>query len=170
MLTTILRTVIFLCTLCATAFAQDITGFWKILRDDSQQTDCIIAMYEHDGKFYGRIISTYDRQGVLEDTIYDPKSRAPGLVGNPYYCGLDIIWGLRSESDEDRYKGKIFDPKKGKVYTAEVWRSGADLIVRGEVWIFGENLVWPPATESDFPKGFKKPDLKTLVPVKPEVK
>jgi len=152
-----------------TVFAQEIAGFWKVFKEKTHKPDCLVAIYEHEGKYYGRIIATYDDKGVIDDTIYAPKGRAPGIQGNPYYCGMDIIWGLRSEENEDRYKGKIFDPEKGKIYEAEVWLEDPNLIVRGEVWIFGENLVWPPASDSDFTKNFKKPDVKKFVPVKPQV-
>ncbi len=160
----------FFLIVCMSAFAQDITGFWTVYKDETGKPDCIVAMYEYQDKYYGRIIGTYNDRGELDETIYSPKSRAPGIEGNPYYCGLDIVWGLSSEGEEGRYKGKIIDPKKGKVYTAEVWREGSDLIVRGEVWIFGANLTWPPTSDKVFTKNFKKPDLKKFVPVKPEVK
>lgn len=148
--------------------AEDITGFWKTVDSKTKKAQSIIAVYEYQGKYYGRLIGSYDDDGQMRDTIYSPKGRAPGVIGNPYYCGMDILWGLENDGD-GTYQGKIFDPRGGDVYNAEVWIRGIDLIVRGEVFIFGKNITWPPATAADFPKGFKKPNVKKFVPVKPEV-
>ena len=36
--------------------------------------------------------------------------------------------------------GKILDPKKGKVYSCEMWRDGENLIVRGKIAFFALQL------------------------------
>lgn len=146
--------------------AQDIVGFWKTVDEHSGKPQSIVAIYENQGKFFGRLIATYNDSGKIDDTIYAPKDRAPGVIGNPYYSGLDFIWNMKAEGP--RYKdGKIMDPEKGKIYDAEMWIHGDNLIVRGEFLIFGRNQTWPPALDSDFPQGFKKPDLTAMVPVIP---
>jgi hypothetical protein len=154
--------------LCKSAFSADIDGFWLILNQKTQQPRCVVAIYEHGGKWYGRIIGSYDIYGKLSDTIYDPKDRAPGVAGNPFYSGLDFIWNLRNRGV--RYKGKIMDPEKGNVYNAEVWREGENLVVRGELLVFGKSQTWTPFPESDFSPKFKKPDLKHMVPEVPRVR
>jgi uncharacterized protein (DUF2147 family) len=143
--------------------AQDIVGFWKTINDKTDKPESIVGIYSYQGKYYGRLLATYNEKGQIEDSIYEPKDRAPGVVGNPYYSGLDIIWDL--EKDADKYtNGKILDPKKGKIYEAEAWLKDGKLIVRGEILFFGVNQTWPAATDADFPQGFKKPDLKKMVP------
>lgn len=141
--------------------AEDISGFWKSY-DDSGYPQCVFAVYEHNGVYYGRVIGTYDDDGKMTNTIYTPKSRAEGIAGNPHTCGLDIVYNLQDNGST--YDGKIIDPDKGKVYNCEVWRQGDDLIVRGKLFIFGKNITWYPATKNDFPKGFKMPDTKKFVP------
>jgi len=154
---------------CTSAFASsEIEGFWKIVDEDTGKPDCIVAIYEYKGKHYGRLIATYDDAGEIDDTIYDPVTRAPGVVGNPFYSGLELVYNLR-KNDLNTYKGKIIDPNKGKVYSCEVWREGENLIVRGQLFIFGKNMTWPPARSDDFPEKFKLPDPKTFVPVIPKV-
>jgi uncharacterized protein (DUF2147 family) len=148
---------------------QDVVGFWKIMNDKTGKTESLIAVYEYQGQYYGRLIATMDENGKIEDTIYDPKNRAPGVEGDPFYVGMDIIWGLKKEGT--KYKeGKILDPKKGKLYSAEMWPEEGKLVLRGKVWVFGENEEWLPATDRDFPPGFKKPDLTQFVPVIPQAK
>jgi hypothetical protein len=146
--------------------SDDIGGFWKSLNDDGEP-QCIFGVYEHEGIYYGRIIGTYNDEGVLADTIYKPISRAEGISGNPHTCGLDIVYGL--QSDGWRYVGKIIDPSKGKTYNCEMWREGKDLILRGKLFIFGKNIKWYATTKADFPKNFKLPDMAKFTPDVPEV-
>ncbi len=103
----------------------------------------------------------------MDDSIYKPVQRAPGVVGNPYYSGLDIIWNLADRGS--KFKGKILDPEHGDVYNAELWIDQGNLVVRGKLLIFGRSQTWLPATKVDFPQGFKMPDLSKMVPSIPVV-
>lgn len=153
---------------CSVLSAQDITGFWKTVDEKTGKVGCVVAVYEYEGLRYGRIIGTFDDDGKMKESIYKPLERAPGVIGDPFYCGLDIIWDL-----EDRnvsYRGKILDPQHGKVYNAELWVQNGNLIVRGKLLMFGRNQTWYPAKKSDFPADFKMPDVSSFVPVIPEVK
>ncbi len=146
-----------------------ITGFWQTINKKTQKPGAIIAVYSYKGKYYGKIIGTHNEQGVLDDTIYHPISRAPGLEGRPFYSGLDIVWDASQDDGEGRYKGYVVDPIKGKIYNAELWREKGNLILRGKLFIFGRNEVWPPFPDSGFNENFKKPDLATLIPKKPKL-
>ena len=151
---------------CSSFSNGNIAGFWKTIDPNTKKANSVVAIYEYKGKQYGRIIGTYNKSGEVDETIYAPQDRAPGIVGNPFYCGLDIIWNLRPK--DDRYRGKICDPKEGKVYDAELWTEDGNLIVRGKVWMFGANRIWLPFTDKEFTSKFKKPDVKKFVPVIPE--
>lgn len=165
----ILLSILFILTFFSGLFAESIGGFWKSIDEESGKARSLVAVYEYEGKYYGRIIGTFDDNGnKIDETIYSPKSRAPGVVGDPYYCGLDFIWDLKPKGY--KYKGKIMDPREGKVYTAELWVADDKLIVRGELFIFGRNQTWLLAEDRDYPKGFKLPDVSTFVPVIPEIK
>lgn len=150
-------------------FAQDVVGFWKTINDKTGKAQSIIAIYENQGKYYGRIVATYDEQEKIRDTIADPKDRAPGVEGEPFYSGLDIMWNLK-RNGEKYTDGKIMDPQKGKIYDSEMWTKNGKLIVRGKIWVFGANQEWVAAQDSDFPPGFKRPDLTQLEPSVPRVK
>lgn len=152
---------------CSVLVAQDIKGFWKTINENTGKPECILAIYPYKDKYYGRIIGTYDETGKVADTIYAPKGRAEGIPGNPFYCGLDILWDLHERGDV--YKGKIVDPRKGNVYKAEVWVDNGNLIVRGKLLFFGRSETWLPTVDADFPSGFKKPDVSKFVPVIPDV-
>jgi uncharacterized protein (DUF2147 family) len=61
--------------------------------------------------------------------------------------------------------GKILDPKKGKVYSCEMWRDGEKLIVRGKIAFLGRNQTWMPYKGEPFPQ-----TNEPLVPKLPEIK
>jgi uncharacterized protein (DUF2147 family) len=150
--------------------SQDITGLWKSRDQYSDKPRSLVAIYKYQDMYYGRMLATYDDEGKINDTIFEKKDKATGVVGNPPYCGMDFIYNVKKEEDNgDKYKGKIIDPQKGKVYKAEFWLSGDDLIVRGELWIFGKNIPWHKASKKDLPKGFSMSDIKNFVPVIPIV-
>ncbi len=146
--------------------AEDISGFWKSL-DDEGRPQCIFGVYEHQGLYFGKVIGTYDEEGKMNDTLYQPKARAEGVVGNPHTCGLDIVYNLQDRGAT--FDGTIIDPTKGKTYNCSLWRAGEYLIVRGKLLIFGRNITWFPTSKEDFPKDFKMPDLKKLTPTLPQV-
>jgi len=125
----------------------------------------MVAIYEYQNKYYGRIIGTYNEEGVMIDTIYHPIDRASGISGSPFYSGLDIIWNLQMKGS--KYKGKIVDPRNGNVYKAEAWIEKGNLVIRGKFLFIGKSTIWYPVKEGDFPSDFKKPDTSQFVPLIP---
>lgn len=172
-----MRYLLFILTLalfsCSTKMQpQGITGLWKSRDPHSDKPRSLVAVYKYQDMYYGRMIATYDEEGKIKDTILTQTSKASGVVGHPPYCGMDFIYNVKQESadgqPEDKYRGKIIDPEKGKVYNAEFWLEGDILIVRGELWIFGKNIPWQKASKKDLPKGFSMGDIKDFVPVVPK--
>lgn len=147
--------------------AESIEGFWKTVNEEGI-AQAIIAVYKYEDLCYGRIIATYGENGKIDDSIYHPSKRAPGVVGDPFYSGLDIIWYL--EETQWSFKGKILDPEHGKVYRAELWTDAGNLIVRGKLLMFGRNQTWYAVQKEDIPVGFELPNLNSLVPSIPETK
>src|SRR5579871_1263218 len=105
--------------------SQGITGLWKSRDQHSDKARALVAIYKYQDKYYGRILATYDDEGKIKDTILKKKETAPGVVGNPPYCGMDFIYNIEEEEDigeeNVKYKGKIIDPEKGEVYKAKFW-------------------------------------------------
>ncbi len=149
--------------------AGDISGFWKILDEKSGRQRCMVAIYPYNGRYYGRIVASFNQStGQLLETIYAPRDRAPGVRGKPFYCGLDFIWNVQRAGNKFG-NGKILDPEHGDVYNVELWTKGNNLVVRGKLLMFGRNMTWVPASESDFAQGFAKPDITKFVPQIPKV-
>ena len=111
--------------------AEDISGLWKTIDDETGEAKSIVQVYEYQGAHYGRVIKLFK----------NPDKIAVGIKGDPKIVGLDVIWNLKDEGE--RFKGgKILDPAKGKIYTCEAWVEGDKLIVRGKIGPFGRNQTW----------------------------
>lgn len=150
-------------SLCA---AGSIEGYWKTINETNGKPECIVVIYKYKNDYYGRMIGSFDDNGKMDDTFVDPKKRATALPGQPFYSGMDFIWALDKRGSV--YKGEILNPEDGKVYKAEAWvNSDGNLVVRGKLMMMGRNQTWLPAQTSDFPPGFKKPDVSKFVPVAP---
>ena len=116
--------------------AQDITGFWTTIDDETNEPKSIVHVYDYQGKIYGRVVHLFK----------NPDTTAKNVKGSPKILGLDILWDLQDRGEKFK-DGEILDPKKGKVYTCEVWRDGDNLIVRGKIAFFGRNQTWKPARD-----------------------
>lgn len=132
--------------------ADSVIGFWKTIDDETNEPKSIVQVYEYQGKVCGRVV----------ELLQNPGAKAK-LPGSPAIKGLDIIWDL--EKDGDKYKGgEVLDPQKGKVYDAQMWIEGGNLILRGSLFGIGRKQTWLPAKdfkpESKAAPSFKKPKLK----------
>lgn len=116
----------------STAFAaQDVTGLWTTIDDETGEPKSIVQIYEYDGKVFGRVVKLFKNQ----------DKTAVGIKGNPKIVGLDVIWNLKDKGE--RFSGgKILDPAKGKIYSSELWIENGKLIVRGKIGPFGRNQTW----------------------------
>ena len=147
--------------------AEDITGIWKSINEEGQTTS-ITYIYEYQGRLYGRLIVTYD-EGVLKDLVNRPTSRAEKFVGEPYYAGFDFIWNLK-DNGKKWGRGKIADPKEGKIYDSVLWKDGDDLVVRGKIGPFGRNQTWIAVRPSELPSGLDYGNPNQWIPVIPVLK
>lgn len=161
-----LKTSFLMLALCliSTAFAEDLSGFWQTMDKKTKLPTSVIAVYSYQGKYFGKIVATCNNQGVIEESLDHPKSRAPGLVGMPYYCGVDIIWAC-SPDGNGVYKGHVIDPREGKRYNAKIWKENGNLILRGELLMFGRNEILTACPLDKFNSYFVRPNLAALVPV-----
>lgn len=144
-----------------------IVGFWMTINDKTDRPSSVIAIYPYEGQYYGRILGCYNEDGVLDDTIYHPVEKTPGVVGHPYYSGLDLLWTTKVL--KEKASGYIIDPEKGKKYKAKVWRKGTDVKLQGQVFVFSGTVTWSPFPETGFTADFPKPDVAKFVPKIPEV-
>ena len=121
------------------AVAQDVTGKWKTIDDETGEATSIVEIYKENGRVYGKVVE-----------ILNPKKKdatcedCPGAEKDKPIMGLVIIKGL--EKDGDEYNdGKILDPNSGKLYKCYIELENPDkLKVRGYIGfsLLGRTQYW----------------------------
>ncbi|WKC75555.1 DUF2147 domain-containing protein [Borreliella yangtzensis] len=146
------------------SFEDEVLGYWVGYDDVSNIKNSVIYIYKYNGEVYGRILmiikdgKRYDAENPSGDTVVGFENLA--------IEGLDFMWGLKYSYDSKKWdRGKIIDPKNGKIYNSEmrVDSKTGNLITKGKVWIFGRSKIWTRAKVDEIPKV----DLHNLVPVPP---
>jgi uncharacterized protein (DUF2147 family) len=145
------------------ASALPMTGFYKTIDDKTNNAKSIVRLYECGAELCGRIVALYDADGAkIAETINNPVRIADNVAGEPKMAGLDIIWNMKWDADDNEYYGgKILDPKSGSVYSSVIWADKDDanlLRVRGKIGPFGRTQVWHVMQTSDLPKDLQKLD------------
>ncbi|NER11950.1 DUF2147 domain-containing protein [Leptobacterium flavescens] len=121
--------------------AQEITGKWKTVDDETGETKSVVEIYEKDGKVYGKIVEILNknRQNAVCGKCPEDDYRKDKPV-----LGMVIINGLKKSGKE--YKGgKILDPHKGKEYKCKLWIDESDsdkLNVRGYIAFLYRTQNW----------------------------
>ncbi|MCD2321881.1 DUF2147 domain-containing protein [Borreliella burgdorferi] len=145
-------------------FENEVLGYWVGYNDVSNIKNSIIYIYKYNGEVYGRILTI-----IKDGKKYDTKNPSGDTVvgfENLAIEGLDFMWGLKYSSSSKKWdRGKIIDPKNGKIYNSEmrVDSKTGNLITKGKVWIFGRSKIWTRAKDDEIPKL----DLHNLVPAPP---
>ena len=125
-----------------------ISGKWKTIDDETGDPKSIVEIFQKDdGKYYGKIIKLFRKQGEDPDPICDECDE-----DDPRYkqklLGMEIITALEHDEDDNEYgDGEILDPKNGKVYDCKLWVENGKLQVRGYLLFFHRTQEWLPYTE-----------------------
>ena len=136
--------VVFCLLFTGISFAQpEIAGKWKTIDDETNQPKSIVSIFERDGKYYGKIEELFLKEGDNPNPTCDKCPEKDPRKDQPTK-GMEIIKDM-VEKGEKFKGGTILDPKKGKVYTCEIWREGENLKVRGYIAFFYRTQTWLPA-------------------------
>ena len=117
-------------------------GRWKTIDDVTGKVKSVVAIWEENGKLYGRI------QKLLDPDPGNPNPKCEDcdgeLKGKPV-VGLRILWDLQKDGD-GWSGGTILDPANGKTYKClvSVEDGGTKLKVRGFIGIsmLGRTQYW----------------------------
>ncbi|MBO3116001.1 DUF2147 domain-containing protein [Winogradskyella sp. DF17] len=133
----IFQVLIVLCLGVNTLVAQDITGKWKTIDDETGQEKSIVQIYESDGKIYGKIVE------ILTEKKEAVCSKCEGDKNGKPILGMQIIEGLEKEDDVFE-GGTILNPSNGKVYKCrlKIEDNPNTLQVRGYVAFFYKTQYW----------------------------
>lgn len=127
------------------AGADDIVGTWLTDQGDSK-----VEVQPCGKKYCGKIVwlknptyaDDHDLAGQpLRDRNNEDESKQSRSI-----MGLMILSGLQYDADDKRWEdGKIYSPRKGKEYDAEVWLEDGKLHVEGSVMFFSKTVKWTRA-------------------------
>ena len=111
-----LPVIFFLASLCLSAQADRVIGFWLTEEGTSQ-----VQVYKgNDGKYYGKITWLEEPNENGKPKV-DDENPDPKLQNRPV-MGLEIMKGLEYVSKDNEWKnGTIYDPKSGKTYDCYMW-------------------------------------------------
>ena len=125
-----------------------ILGKWKTIDDETSEPKSIVEIFEKDGKYYGKIIELFLRDGDNQNPTCDKCADDDDRKNQPT-LGMEIIRGL--EPDADKFgSGKILDPKKGKEYKCSIWVEGSDkLKVQGSFLFISRTQTWHKVRTAD---------------------
>ncbi|HEY1132688.1 MAG TPA: DUF2147 domain-containing protein, partial [Roseateles sp.] len=125
------------------AFAQSTpVGLWKTIDDDGKTEKSLVRIGEQGGVLVGNIDKLLDPKTAIDskcDKCTDDRKDKPVL-------GLQIIRGVKAESDGVWGGGEILDPNNGKTYRTRLKPvdGGKRLEVRGYIGapLFGRTQTW----------------------------
>lgn len=164
--------VAFLGLVCVTGVsnAAPLTGLYQTIDDKTNLPKSIVVLYEYadgdDVEIAGRIVALYGTDGKISETIAAPVKVAEKISGYPKYSGLDIIWDMEWDADDNQYEdGKIMDPTSGKVYSSVIWSDAPGVLnVRGKIGPVGRTQKWRAVTDAQIPSELKDIDTSKWTP------
>ncbi|MBE6460233.1 MAG: DUF2147 domain-containing protein [Alphaproteobacteria bacterium] len=151
--------------------AMPFTGFYQTIDDETNTPKSIVRIYEYrdgdDIEIAGRIVALYSADGTISETLSNPTRVADRVAGAPKMVGLDILWNMEFDADDNKYEdGKIMDPKSGKVYSSVMWQDTPEILnVRGKIGPFGRTQHWNTLDTSVLPTDLQSIDVSTWTPV-----
>ncbi len=123
------------------AFAQaEISGKWKSIDDETQESKSVVDIFEKGGKYYGKIVRLFRKPEEDPDPICT-ECAPEDLRFNKKVIGMEILKDMEKIGAEFS-GGTILDPKNGKIYTCKIWIEGSDLKLRGYWGPFFRTQTW----------------------------
>lgn len=136
------------------AFAQDFSkdpavGVWMSIDDDGKTPTGYWELYLKNGKLFGRMIyaigeSVDAKLSDLKTTPYEGHPLQTNLSVKPV-IGTDLMWNMENKAPGQWVKGRIIDPKNGKMYYVKVVNNGNTLKMTGSLdkaGVLGRSQIW----------------------------
>jgi uncharacterized protein (DUF2147 family) len=137
-----LATLTVLFTTSALAQEASAVGRWTTIDDETKKPKSVIAIYEENGKLYGKIEKLFREPNEDQNPVCD---KCEGALKNQPILGMVIMRDLKKDDDEWS-GGTILDPANGKTYKCKiaVEDGGKKLKVRGYIGLslLGRTQRW----------------------------
>jgi uncharacterized protein (DUF2147 family) len=114
-------------------------GTWVTIDDTTGKKRGIVTISESGGSLSAVINKIFPQSG--DSGVCE---KCPGAFKGKKVQGLQFMWGLKKEKDNEWSGGSILDPKSGRVYRAKITLQGNKLLVRGYMGIslLGRTQIW----------------------------
>lgn len=125
--------------------AQEVTGKWITIDEDSKKEKSVVEIYEEDGKYFGKIIEFLEDGADPDDTCQHCKGKMKGKK----LMGFKVLRNFEKDGDE-YVNGDIIDPENDKTYEGKIWVDEDDastLNLRGYVSIVYKTIQWKRAED-----------------------
>jgi uncharacterized protein (DUF2147 family) len=124
--------------LAASTQAQTLTGTWRTIDDETNESKSHIEIYQSGDKYFGKIAK------LLTSSADKTCDKCPDARKNQKLMGMVLVENLSLEKGL-LSGGKILDPEKGKWYTCKMWLKEGDpntMVVRGYLYGFYRTQYW----------------------------
>lgn len=115
-----------------------VTGLWKTIDDNDGKVKSHMLIYEEDGKIFGKVEKLIEPEITICKKCKDERKNQPLL-------GMEIIWDMEYEGDNEWFGGHIIDPASGKIYKCKLELQDENTLdVRGYIGYvtFGRTQTW----------------------------
>jgi uncharacterized protein (DUF2147 family) len=137
-----LATLTLLFSMSALAQASSPVGRWTTIDDETKKPKSVVAIYEENGKLFGKIEKLYREPQEDQNPVCD---KCEGALKNQPILGMIIMRDLKKDDDEWS-GGTILDPANGKTYKCKiaVEAGGKKLKMRGYIGMamLGRTQYW----------------------------
>ena len=120
--------------------AQDITGYWTTIDDNTGKERSVVHIYKQGNEFFGKVVKINTEPGDDPNPVCDDCDTDDDRY-NQSILGMEIIRNLKKDGSEFT-GGDILDAENGTVYRCSLWLDGDDLKVRGYVAFFYRTQTW----------------------------
>lgn len=116
-----------------------VIGVWQAIDDSDGKATSHIEIFEVDGKLHGKVIKLLEEdEGLLCEKCKGDKENQPVV-------GMEILWNMKQDKENEWKGGKIMDPENGKEYKCKIKLAEPDLLeVRGFIGfsLLGRTQKW----------------------------
>lgn len=136
-------TIVLVATAAGSAWAASDTpvGTWKTIDDATGKAKSLVTISEQDGKLHGKVVK-----------LFNPSKPNPtcekceGRHKDQPVMGMEILWDVKRDGDNQWDGGQVLDPEKGKTYGVKLSLAdnGQKLKVRGFIGLslLGRTQTW----------------------------
>lgn len=134
----LLLSLVFFFGLCLALQAQNLTGTWKTIDDETGEAKSHVELFVGDGKLFGKVTK------LLKSSPDKLCDKCPGERKGQPILGMIVVVNMKEKGGHWQ-SGSILDPEKGKWYDCKMWLKSGDpntLVVRGYLGPFYRTQYW----------------------------